>query len=468
MFSARFQLSKLVLASTAAAALLGGGTSLAAQTPPAVYFACHVPLTGTVYRIKETGLKIACTPGHIEFSWTDGAGAVRTTDPLGGDLSGVLSNATVVRLLGRALSTTPPLAGQVLAWNGTAWTPTTAASGGATSHGALTGLGNDDHPQYLLANGARGTTNGFAVTGTFGTGAIPATGGGTRLMWYPGKAALRAGSVVDTRWDDANVGANSVALGQNLLASGNGAIAIGSWGMATGSGSLALGEVLSSGAGSIALGNGGTTASGDDAVAIGRVVSATGFGAIAIGNFSHASGDYSIALGQTASTAGHRGAFVYSDVSNGLAISATAPNQFLARASGGFRFRTSASLATGCDLPAGSGTFSCTSSRLAKEAFSDLDGEQVLGKIASLSIQSWRYRTDSTGARHVGPTAQDFRAAFGLGDSDEAISLVDIDGINLLGVQALERRTRLLERENLELRARLERLEAALKRFENR
>ena len=43
--------------------------------------------------------------------------------------------------------------------------------------------------------------------------------------------------------------------------------------------------------------------------------------------------------------------------------------------------------------------------------------------------------------RHLGPTAEDFRAAFGLGDSDAAIATVDIDGVNLLAVQALERRT---------------------------
>src|SRR5690606_37623291 len=40
-----------------------------AQTAPAMY-ACCAPLTGTVYRIKETNLKQTCTsPWHIEFSW---------------------------------------------------------------------------------------------------------------------------------------------------------------------------------------------------------------------------------------------------------------------------------------------------------------------------------------------------------------------------------------------------------------
>jgi hypothetical protein len=34
-----------------------------------------------------------------------------------------------------------------------------------TDHGSLTGLLDDDHPQYLPANGVRSTLSGFAVTG---------------------------------------------------------------------------------------------------------------------------------------------------------------------------------------------------------------------------------------------------------------------------------------------------------------
>src|SRR5687768_8163979 len=81
------------LAMLTLAAALDGASG---QTAPRTYFACYVPLTGTVYRIKEGNLKTACTTGHVEFSWTDGADAVRTTDALGGDLNGVFSNANVV------------------------------------------------------------------------------------------------------------------------------------------------------------------------------------------------------------------------------------------------------------------------------------------------------------------------------------------------------------------------------------
>ncbi len=40
----------------------------------------------------------------------------------------------------------------------------TSPSGGVTDHGALTGLADDDHPQYVLANGSRAMTGNLTVT----------------------------------------------------------------------------------------------------------------------------------------------------------------------------------------------------------------------------------------------------------------------------------------------------------------
>jgi uncharacterized small protein (DUF1192 family) len=118
-------------------------------------------------------------------------------------------------------------------------------------------------------------------------------------------------------------------------------------------------------------------------------------------------------------------------------------------------------LSTGCNLPAGSGTFDCTSSRLAKVDFEDVDGETVLGKLAAIRIQRWRYR--GTDASHVGPTAEDFHAAFDVGQGPTTISTVDADGISLLAIQALERRTAELREENAALRAKLTEDTAALR-----
>jgi hypothetical protein len=58
----------------------------------------------------------------------------------------------------------------------------------------------------------------------------------------------------------------------------------------------------------------------------------------------------------------------------------------------------------------------------------------------------------------MGPTAQDFRAAFGLGDFPLRINTIDADGVALAGVKALEARTRALQAEVDALRRRLEAL----------
>ena len=70
--------------------------------------------------------------------WTDGLDAIRLTSAAGGDISGTFGSLTTAKLLGRALSTTPPITGQVPMWNvaTSTWTPTTPVSG-VTVHAAL-------------------------------------------------------------------------------------------------------------------------------------------------------------------------------------------------------------------------------------------------------------------------------------------------------------------------------------------
>jgi hypothetical protein len=68
--------------------------------------------------------------------------------------------------------------------------------------------------------------------------------------------------------------------------------------------------------------------------------------------------------------------------------------------------------------------------------------------------------------KHIGPMAQDFYGAFGLGDDEKYISTLDADGVALAGVQALyelakqqQAQIEALQRQNAELNARLEALE---------
>src|SRR4051812_28769691 len=91
-----------------AAAFLAALPLIAAAqtTTPKLFFACYGSLTGVVYRIKEPGLPSKCLlPSHVEFSWSSGG-----------------------------------------------------TSAGVTDHGALQGLGDDDHPQYVLVDGSRALT----------------------------------------------------------------------------------------------------------------------------------------------------------------------------------------------------------------------------------------------------------------------------------------------------------------------
>ncbi len=51
-------------------------------------------------------------------------------------------------------ATLVPTTNQVLVYNGSVWTASTVTTGGGgvTDHGALTGLADDDHPQYVLSS----------------------------------------------------------------------------------------------------------------------------------------------------------------------------------------------------------------------------------------------------------------------------------------------------------------------------
>jgi hypothetical protein len=88
---------------------------------------------------------------------------------------------------------------------------------------------------------------GLLAPGELGTGTIPTEGAGTRLMWYPAKAAFRAGAVENTppadgtQWNADNVGDHSVAFGLDTKASGDGSTAMGISTQASGRASTAMG-----------------------------------------------------------------------------------------------------------------------------------------------------------------------------------------------------------------------------------
>jgi hypothetical protein len=103
----------------------------------------------------------------------------------------------------------------------------------------------------------------------------------------------------------------------------------------------------------------------------------------------------------------------------------------------------------------------CVSDRNAKRDIEAVDEQAVLEGVARMPISTWSYSSDERGVRHLGPMAQDFHAAFGLGDTDRAYDPVDAHGVTFAAIQALyarvqEQETRIqdLERQNEQLRAR--------------
>jgi len=439
--------------------------------------------------------------GHTGgFVFTPGTGTGGAPRPTTGTIGALAIDPTQVQ---RRIGGTCPSEQfmQAINENGTVTCAAGAGSGditGVTAGAGLTGGGTSGDVALGLAltgTGAFsfGNVNGFASAGTFRTGALGLSGAGTRLVWYPAKAAFRAGRVDGPQWDTANIGEHSAAFGRNTLATAFGSTAMGNFSVASGDVSTALGAgtsatgdqstalglasvasgtastalgmlTVADGPGSTAMGN-QTLATGDFSVVGGAFSTAAGSTAVALGVDVHASGDGSVVLGSHANALiDAPGTFIFADRSTNNAIVGFAPNEFFARAAGGVAFYTNAALTAGVSVAPGGGAWQSVSDRNRKHLFRHLSGEQVLRKLARMPIQEWSYKSQDASIRHVGPTAQDFHEAFGLGEDPLRINTVDADGIALAAIRALEARTSALIRENERLRARLERLERQSRR----
>jgi hypothetical protein len=122
----------------------------------------------------------------------------------------------------------------------------------------------------------------------------------------------------------------------------------------------------------------------------------------------------------------------------------------------------------------GATAFNSTSDRAAKQDFAAVDAQAVLARVAALPITQWSFK-EFPSARHLGPMAQDFYAAFGVGLDDKHIATVDADGVALAAIQGLNEKVEVrsqkaevsiqkLQAENAELKQRLEKLERLMTR----
>jgi len=72
-----------------------------------------------------------------------------------------------------------------------------------------------------------------------------------------------------------------------------------------------------------------------------------------------------------------------------------------------------------------------------KENFQPVDSQVILDRLSRIPVHTWNAKGTDPTVKHLGPTAQDFYAAFGLGDDDKSISTIDLDGVSLAAIQGL-------------------------------
>ena len=224
--------------------------------------------------------------------------------------------------------------------------------------------------------------------------------------------------------------------------------------------------------------------------------------AVAMGEENNASGQNSLALGTYAKAAGNGSVVISANIDGASSDSTSTVSDeiMMLRADHGFYLTdtsetytdagssTFLETSTGAYLSSG-GTWTNSSDSTKKTNFVKIDPSDILAKLHSMPVTRWNYKKEDASIQHIGPMAQDFYNAFKLGNSDRAISTVDMDGVELAAIQALTDRNEQLEQrvaaleadrnrvpvqtasyspaqklesENAELRARVEKLEAAI------
>ncbi len=109
----------------------------------------------------------------------------------------------------------------------------------------------------------------------------------------------------------------------------------------------------------------------------------------------------------------------------------------------------------------------------AKENFAPVDGYAVLERLSNIPVMTWNYIRDDAETPHMGPMAQDFYTAFGLGADDRHIAALDVNGVSLAAIQTLGKVTsdqkaqiEQLSAENSALKEQVDDLETRLSKLE--
>jgi hypothetical protein len=368
-------------------------------------------------------------------------------------------------IAGQASNTvTPGVHSATIAGGGRATPADPATANRVTDNGGTVGGGasnqaGDANPvnrPYATVGGGVGNTaslDAATVGGGFSSTAraVFATVGGGALNTASGASATAGGGFSNTASGvhaTASGGGSNTASGVQATASGGGSNTAGADFATVGGGESNSASQVSA-----------TVSGGTDNAATGTEATVPG------GSANTAGGDLSFAAGNRAK-ANHQGAFVWAD-SQDEDMASSNNNQFIVRAQGGFYLQNDSSLdqqlnsflntSTTAFLSAG-GTWVDASDESRKEGFEAIEPREVLDKVAELPVRSWAYKAEP-GVRHIGPTGQDFHAAFGLGADDKHIAALDANGVALAAIKGLNRE---LQRERRRRVAQVARLEARI------
>lgn len=311
-----------------------------------------------------------------------------------------------------------------------------------------------------VISGGGELTGGNRITDNFGT-----IGGGRSNI-----AGDAIGTTTDSQWATVGGGNGNWAGGEMSTISGGGVNkALGSWSIAAGgAGNEANGSIttVSGGFGNIADGGASTIGGGS------RNIASSSYSTVPGGRDNVAGGEYCMAAGRKGK-ANFSGMFVWSDSNNFDFPSATESNftpavdQFLVRTTGGVVFVSAIDGVTGdstsgVQLASGGGSWSSLSDRNAKANAKPIDGREVLQKLNQIPISTWNYKSQDKSIRHMGPMAQDFYAAFGVGENEKLITTIDADGVALAAIQGLSQIIQEKDKEITSLQNRMAALEIAV------
>jgi len=297
-----------------------------------------------------------------------------------------------------------------------------------------------------IGGGANNTTSSISATVGGGSGNLAS---GLRSVVSGGESNDATGSLSAVLGGKSNT-AEGVA---SMVGAGLGNHAIGQYASISG-GWLNFAE----GSGSTVAGGNQNEAFENYSTVAGGLFNKAGYGAAVCGGISNvASGSYSFAGGYKAK-ATHSGAFVWADSYNGNFNSFTT-NSFNARATGGCYCYTNSAQTSGAIMSPGDGSWTNLSDRHHKRDIIPVNARDVLHKVVNMPVATWSYDSQERSIRHMGPMAQDFHAAFGLGTRETHITTVDADGVALAAIQGLHQMVEEKDAEIVALRSRLESLE---------